>query len=69
MRKKEIKIFKYDKEDTSLASFKDYSDDVNTLIKKGETIEKIEIIKLDDFDLSFNQSVLKIDVQGLEAEF
>ena len=63
--KKEIKIFKYDKEDTNLASFKDYSDDVNTLYKKqGETIEKIEIIKLDDFDFKFhNQSVLKIDVQ------
>ena len=68
--KEEIKIFKYDKENTSLASFKDYSDDVNTFYKKqGETIEKIEIIKLDDLDFKFhNQSVLKIDVQGLEVE-
>tara|TARA_B100001167_G_C16696505_1_gene269555 strand:- start:19 stop:834 length:816 start_codon:yes stop_codon:yes gene_type:complete len=68
--KEEIKIFKYDKENTSLASFKDYSDEVNTHYKKkSEIIEKIEIMKLDDLDFKFhNQSVLKIDVQGLEVE-
>jgi len=68
--KEEVKIFKYDKENTSLASFKDYSDDINTFYKKkSEIIEKIEIIKLDDFHFKFhNQSVLKIDVQGLELE-
>ena len=32
--KKEIKNFKYDKEKTSLASFKDYTDEVNIHYKK-----------------------------------
>jgi FkbM family methyltransferase len=68
--KEEIKIIKYDKKNTNLASFKSYSDEVNTIYKKKSQItEKIEIIKLDDLNLNFqNNSILKIDVQGLEVE-
>ena len=68
--KKEIKIIKYDKKSTNLASFKNYTDEVNTIYKKKNQItEKIEIIRLDELNFNFhNKSVLKVDVQGLEVE-
>ena len=53
--KEETKIFKYDKGVTGLASFKDYSDEVNTYYKKqGVVKEDIEITKLDNLNFDFN---------------
>ena len=44
--KKEFKIISYDKKSTILASFKDYTESVNTIYKKNNQItEKIEIIR------------------------
>ena len=68
--KKEFKIISYDKKSTILASFKDYTESVNTIYKKNNQItEKIEIIRLDELNFNFhNKSVLKIDTQGFEVE-
>lgn len=68
----ETKIIKYEKKNTSLASFKEHTDDVNKFYKnQPEIAERVEMTTLDTYKSFFQdkkQLILKIDTQGFELE-
>ena len=74
--KNEINVISYKKNETKMASFKEYINlEKNEYIPQGvlsenEVVtEKIETIRLDELKLKKrNQYILKIDVQGFETE-
>ena len=70
--KKGFETLKYQESNTTLASFKSYSKDVNNFYNKTEGIEEsVEIDELDNYIShvkNLKNLVIKIDVQGNELE-
>ena len=74
--KNQVNLISYKKDETKMASFKEYldldgkyKDTKNYSFKNDIITENIETIRLDDFEIETReQYVLKIDVQGFELD-